>query len=92
MLREVPAHGRRRIDFAVINPASVGEASLRLNKLFEVKGNYAHQIDEIDRRVGEAVQQARQYAHAHGLTDEGTVVLYLIVAPAGPSSTAWTRM
>jgi len=71
--------GRLRIDYALVDQASVGKACLKVEDVIEVKFNYASQRTELFNRTGKGLQQAAAYKNLTGATD--AYLLYLVADP-----------
>lgn len=81
----------KRIDYALVKSASVGQAKLEVDTVIEVKTNYLCQ-PELRNRPLAACTQARTYGEMCGTRD--TYVLYIVAspvgaAPVGPRDAGW---
>lgn len=76
----VPEH--KHIDFALVDPASVGQPRLDVVTILEVKFNYASQIKVITNRLPEAACQAKTYSEKVGMNGNNAYVLYFVASPS----------
>ena len=78
-------NGRLRIDYALVDQASVGKARLKVKDVIEVKFNYASQGKVIGNRTANGLRQAAGYIRPTGVPD-GVPDAYLLYLVADPFS------
>jgi hypothetical protein len=86
---------RKHIDFALVEETSVGSPTLTIDTIFEVKFNYASQIPDSYKVVGElsrvkaAITQAKVYKKS--VKANGAYLIYLVADCCLTSEQAITR-
>lgn len=78
--------GRLRIDYALVDQASVGKSCLKVEDVIEVKFNYASQSTELKKRTVKGLGQAADYKNRTGAAD--AYLLYLVADPFSATKTS----